>query len=289
MRIDGVFEIINNTSETFWTGGNIIAIIVAVISIIGSIIVVIISNDSTKKINNANIKIQKKINDDNTKLQEQWHTENLQIQEKLNQANIDANLIANARIEWIQKVRNLTAELISIYFSILNSKDTDKIQVAFNQSIEKTELLVLYFGHEDDEVKSEDLNILFNKENNIGKNELIVDFVISLSQKFNNYNTFIQTGGLDTLEKSIREAQQEMYRNAENVKVGEYWHEEAGEMMDVEETHYQTHDFTYVSNLQAKKENKVIEITNLQNDLISIRNIIRTYLKIEWNKAKSAK
>lgn len=289
MNIEGTIELISNSSENFWTSGNIIAIVVALISILGSIFVAWRSEKNAQNISKSNNEIQKKINDENIALQEKWNSETLQFQEKINKANIDANLIASARIEWIQKVRNLSAELLSLYFSMLNSKDAEKIQTAFNHSIEKTELLVLYFGHEDNKEKNEELDMLLNKESNIGKNELIVHFAITLSQKFNKYNTFIQDGGLGELQKSINKAQQEMYRNAEMVKVGEYYHEEAEEMMDVEEPQYQDEDVLYVHRLESKKGDKVKEISELQNDLIFLRNIIRTYLKIEWNKAKSAK
>ena len=289
MNIEGTIELISNSAEGFWTSGNIIAIVVALISILGSIFVAWRSEKNSQEISKSNNEIQKKINDENIALQEKGNSETLQFQEKINKANIDANLIASARIEWIQKVRNLSAELLSLYFSMLNSKDTEKIQTAFNHSIEKTELLVLYFGHEDDKAKNEDLDILLNKESNIGKNELIVRFAISLSQKFNKYNVFIQDGGLSELEKSINKAQQEMYHNVEMVKVGEYYHEEAEEMMDMEEPYYQTGDILNVKRLEEKKKDRVNEITNLQNDLIFLRNIMRTYLKIEWNKAKSAK
>lgn len=289
MNIEGTIELITNSAENFWTSGNIIAIVVALISILGSIFVAWRSEKNSKEISQSNNEIQKKINDENIALQEKWNSETLQFQQKINQANIDANLIASARIEWIQKVRNLSAELLSLYFSMLNSEETDKIQTAFNHSIEKTELLILYFGHEEDNVQNENLEILLNKESNTGKNELIVSFAISLSQKFNIYNAFIQDGGLVELQKSIKKAQQEMYHNAEMVKIGEYYHEEAEEMMDLEEPQYQTEDVLYVKRLKEKRTVKITEITNLQNDLIFLRNIIRTYLKIEWNKAKSAK
>lgn len=289
MNIEGTIEFISNSAESFWTSGDIIAIVVALISILGSIFVAWRSEKNSREISKSNNEIQKKINDENIALQEKWNGETLQFQEKINQANIDANLIASARIEWIQKVRNLSAELLSLYFSMLNSKNAESIQTAFNHSIEKTELLILYFGHEDDNVESEDLNILLDKEKNNGKNELIASFTVSLSQKFNKYNTFIQEGGLVELQKSINSAQRDMYNNAETVKVGEYYHDEAEEMFDVEEQHYQAEDVLHVEKLKEKKNDKVNEITNLQNDLIFLRNIIRTYLKIEWNKAKSAK
>lgn len=265
MNIDGTLRIISDLSEKAISTGDIIAIVVSIISLIGVIISTYATNKTTKKINESN-----------NEMQEKW-----------NQKNIDANLIANARIEWIQKVRNISAELISLYFSMLNSEGDDTIQTAFNHSIEKTELLILYFGHEDNKVESEDFGILFNKENNIGKNELIVNFLISLSQKFNKYNAFIQKGGLTKIKKDIIKAQQEMYQNVEMIKVGEYYHEEAGEMMDIEEPYYQTEDILRVNKLESIKADRVKEITDLQNDLISFRNIIRIYLKIEWNKAKS--
>lgn len=267
MSIDGTVRIISDLSENAINTGDIIAIVVSIVSLIGVLVSTYWTNKTTKKINKSNNEIQ----------------------EKWNQKNIDANLIASARIEWIQKVRNLSAELLSLYFLMFNSKEADKIQAAFNHSIEKTELLILYFGHEDNKVKNEDMNILLNKEDNKGKNELIVSFVISLSQKFNKYNTFIQKGGFTDLEKTIIKAQQEMYQNVEMVKVGEYYHEEAETMMDMEELRYQVNDVDRVNRLETKKSDKLDEIRHLQDDLIFLRNTIRTYLKIEWNKAKTAK
>lgn len=243
--------------------GDIVAIVVAIIAFIGVLISTYTTNKTTKRINESN-----------NKLQEKW-----------NQKNIDANLIASARIEWIQKVRNLSAELLSLYFSILNYEDADKIQVTFSNTIEKTELLILYFGHEDN--VNADESCLLNKETNAGKNEQIVQFVISLSQKFNKHNAFVQDGGLTKLQKSIKDARKEMYNNAEMVKIGECYNEDADDMMDMEEPRYQTDDIIYVTKLEAREVDKKTEITNLQNDLIFFRNIIRTYLKIEWNKAKS--
>jgi hypothetical protein len=35
-----------------------------------------------------------------------------------NQKQLDVNLKSKARIEWIQKVRNITAELIALYYKI---------------------------------------------------------------------------------------------------------------------------------------------------------------------------
>lgn len=70
-------------------------------------------------------------------------------QEKWNQKQIDASLIANARIEWIQTVRKITADLLAQYFAMLSTTERDAIERAYSISLEKTELLILFFGHED--------------------------------------------------------------------------------------------------------------------------------------------
>lgn len=125
MSIDGTLKLVSE-SNSFMNLGDIIAIIVAVVSLIGVIVSTILTNKTTKKISR-----------DNAILQEKW-----------NQKNIDASLTASARIEWIQNVRNATAELLGYYFDILNTADSTKIEEALINSQQKTELLALYFGPE---------------------------------------------------------------------------------------------------------------------------------------------
>lgn len=55
---------------------------------------------------------------------------------------------ANARVEWIQKVRDVTAEIISAYSSALTEDDTNKVQKIIIEVREKVERLILFFGHE---------------------------------------------------------------------------------------------------------------------------------------------
>lgn len=287
MNIEGTIELISNSSESFWSGGNIIAVIVSLISIIGSIIVVFLSNRAAKTISKENNELQKKMNDENTKLQSKWHKENLELQEQINKSNIDANLIAAARIEWIQNVRNITADLLTLYFSILNSADVEVIQTNFYASIQKTELLILYFGHEIKSLSSEDMSLLLNKENNNGKNELVVSFLVLLSEKFRGYYSDIKKGEVTKLEEALKQARNAMYNNATYVKIGENYNDFLEEMQDIMEPISQEEDIQYVASLKTKYENKVKQITEIQNDLVLLRNVIRTYLKIEWNKSKT--
>ena len=102
MTVDGTIKVITDNSQLL-SKGDIIAIIVAVISVSGVIISTILSNRTSKNL----------------------YAKNEKQQEKWNQKKIDAQLIAHARIEWIQNVRNTTAELISLYFALLNTYDKD--------------------------------------------------------------------------------------------------------------------------------------------------------------------
>ena len=123
MDISGTLELITETGPIINTG-DVIAIIVAVISLIGVVISTLMTNRTTKKINK-----------ENSRLQEKW-----------NQKNIDANLIAQARIEWIQNVRKTTSELLVHYFSMINLRNLENIDQELLDSQEKNELLILYFG-----------------------------------------------------------------------------------------------------------------------------------------------
>ncbi|MBO5082670.1 MAG: hypothetical protein J6C06_08700 [Lachnospiraceae bacterium] len=51
-----------------------------------------------------------------TKFEQEW-----------NQKQLDADLKSKARIEWIQKVRENTAELISLYYAMLKETNKDSL------------------------------------------------------------------------------------------------------------------------------------------------------------------
>jgi len=92
--------------------------------------------------------------------------ENRESNERIAEASIDANLTANARIQWIQNVRQATAELISASYKYLGS-DPKEQQKNWEIVQEKKALYVLYFGPDDDE--SED-KLENNSEDELEKN-----------------------------------------------------------------------------------------------------------------------
>ena len=83
MVMDGTIKIVTQT-KILPSTGNDTEIIVGVLTLIGVIISAFITNYTMVKTSRSN-----------EQLKERW-----------NQKNIDASLIASARIEWIQKVRD---------------------------------------------------------------------------------------------------------------------------------------------------------------------------------------
>lgn len=83
--------------------------------------------------------------------------------EKLNQINVDANLKASARIEWIQNVRRTTAQLLSSYFSILRTVKTEELPKLINKCADTT-------------------NIMCSSTNQ-GKNNMIIELLDEIQKK----------------------------------------------------------------------------------------------------------
>lgn len=243
------------------TTGDVIAIVVAIIALTGVIISTVYTNYTTNKINKSNEKQQS----------------------DLQQKNIDANLVANARIEWIQNVRRTTAELISQYFLIINTVDEEILTEALLKTKEKTELLILYFGPDTKKEKN-----IYNEKDNSGKNENIVNFLMMLANKTDLYYKDAVSDKLIKLE-NVRKRRLE--------SLSEYvigWEYEEVELDNgrvyqnpipkIEETEKES-----LKELDEQIE-KLKNITeDIREDLTILRNIIRIYLKIEWNISKLGK
>lgn len=267
MNISGTLELITKSSS-FISVGDIIAIFVAVISLIGVIISTIMTNKTTKKINERNIELQ----------------------DKWNQKNIDANLIAQARIEWIQNVRKTTSELLTHYFSMINLDNLDNIEQELLNSQEKNELLILYFGN-DSEQKNTSKEIekkILCKKNNIGKNDLLVQLLEDLAKQFSEYSKDVKNDRYKHLEEAIIKAREEMYKNA-NYQLDEITCDENGNPYPIYNTKFYDEDVELVqqAEIDLKREKEKIDL--MQKKLFLLRDAIRTYLKIEWEIAKKGK
>lgn len=265
MPVEGTITVVTQSNELM-SMGDIIAIIVAIISLLGVIVSTLLTNRTTKKISESN-----------EKLQEKW-----------NQKNIDASLTASARIEWIQNVRNTTADLMRYYYDILNATDSEEIEKALIDSQQKTELLALYFGPETclSNPSTKDKNILLNTTDNTGKNDVLVSFITDLAKKIGEYASDAKDGKIERLKKAVEDARRTAYENATMEFLG-YNYTEDGEKIPQCEPQFQKDDADYLHRTEDELQNATDKIRELRSDLIFLRNSMRVYLKIEWNKAKN--
>lgn len=259
--MDETLQVVLQTSK-IWSTGDIVALIVAGVSFLGTIIVGVITNKVTKKISDENINFQR----------------------QMTKKNIDANLISNARIKWVQDVRSATAELLALCHEFINEIDKEELFPLVVRIQEAIELLILYFGHEDmDEKQGVDLKC---KENNINKNSAIVFFLLNLSKKINKYYLIIKSGR----DVELKEIREKNLIGVHEYVVGFEINDieiENGEVYQVEEPIF---DPKYQERLdRTDREIKDIarSLDDIINDISELRDIIRTYLKIEWNKAKN--
>lgn len=210
-------------------------------------------------------------------------------QEDWNQKQLDADLKSKARIEWIQNVRNVTAELISIYYKLLNEADKTKLFDIYSSARAKSELLILYFGPENkNNQKNDEKEILLDTESNDGKNNSIVEYLESLSDDFYAHYKSTSNKSLKDLEEAKRKASYDVYKYP--LKDGDFLYtryDDDGNDYDVRD------EPTWDPNLKEELKSTekeiteyIIRVNKLSNGLVLLRNIIRIYLKIEWRKAK---
>ena len=193
---------------------------------------------------------------------------------------------ANARIEWIQKVRNVTAELIVTYYSALNEDDLSELQKDIIKARGLLEQLILYFGPERKIIKAN--SNLFETKLNKGKNDQIVTFLIELSNDFVIYNTNLQRGIITNAEARLNRTLTELQGNILGTT--------SQEIVEVDgqpetNTEYAIAPEAERNFEQANSELDKIRTFNdsLDKKLNELRNIMRIYLKSEWTKAKKGK
>lgn len=192
---------------------------------------------------------------------------------------------SNARVEWIQKVRNVTAEIISAYSAALNEDDPDELQKMIIEVREKIERLILFFGHE--ATSKKEIDILDTKTNE-GKNSLIVEFLINIADDFIEYNKNVKSGILTQAEARLGNLSSKLQSNIEGIS-------HQGDV-EVDGRYYTDTEYEFNEKFDKKYSNAQEEVSEikefnerLDSNLVKLRNIIRIYLKIEWNKAKKGK
>lgn len=245
-----------------------ITLILAIIASIASIISIRMNYKSDKKNRESSEEIAEKMRI---------------AEDERNKAIIDANLTANARIEWIQNVRQATAELITACYKYIGSKLNEQ-QEALEFAKEKKALFILYFGPDDDFSEEIIANNLFDKKTNKGKNNKLVSFVEELYPDMSKYHKNL----------SDIEYYKEKLRKCKKCLI---YDEEKGEFMrtfDCPKDEYDTplNEEDCTSHINELEENirKHTEIKeNTFEKLQKLSEIMRIYIKIEWNRAKKGK
>ncbi|MEB4785560.1 MULTISPECIES: hypothetical protein [Enterococcus] len=220
---------------------------------------------------------------------------NVCTQRKIAKQQIDANLKAQARIKWIDGVRQKSSELISLLISL------QKEEVVFHEQWPKieeiSELLKLYFNSieskeiEDkiyierdkiivaDDVKEK----LYNAEKNDGKHIYIRRYIECL---INLYDGDHYKNILDQNKKVFSNLKKYELDNADKVTGTE---DDAKHKLSPEEIdEYQEH----VRHLETAENNykKVSEmLVNYKQAVAVFSKVIGIYLKIEWDVAKEGK
>lgn len=260
--VHGSIRLISENPQSTFSSSDIIALIAAMMSFIG----VLMTSFLAFKMNKTNKKLQ----------------------EDLNQKNINASLTAKARIAWIQEVRKTTSELVALYFTLLSlEKDTPTL-VELENIQKKSELLILYFGPEYEIDKKESAKSIKDTKTNRGKNEHVVENIQSIFLKCNKFYTDVKNGKVEKLEENISSIRNSMYSEPQ------YYN--TTEVIDFNgEPTFITEPIPYEEDVQKYNEAKndynlfIYNRDQIKQDILELRDIIRIYLKIEWDIAKRGK
>lgn len=210
-------------------------------------------------------------------------------QAKWNKRKIDADLKAKARIDWIQSVREHTAELFAIYYAILKETNKDNLLNKMQEAKKHSDILILFFGDLNSVDNKYDKTVLNNRNGNGGKNEMMVKCISLLFERINQYYNDVQSNKLGSLEESYKLARNMMH----DYPIDEVFHgcsvDEDGEEYPIIEPIWDPELVNNVKEAETQLNDyrkSIMEIHGLINEL---RDYMRLYLKIEWDIAKTGK
>lgn len=226
---------------------------------------------------------------------------NRKTQKDIAKQQIDANLKAKARIDWIEKVRGNSSNLLVQLLSL------QKENANFNErweSIEQySELLKLYFSSKKvpsikkeirvikNGIKMSDKanKIILNEKSNDDKNQYMIryiDCLITIYQDNSFEKVKTTLGLLNKADRNIRDEQMDLiyYDKTDELE---------DEMIEYKPKPGCEEKFYYLE----KKENVIgkeidknkIKLAKFYNVVNEFSLIISLYLKIEWDKAKEGK
>lgn len=267
----------------------VVVILVAVIGAGASIVInrltIYNNNKMTYLQNERDAILRKKQYDHEESVRQQQKS----FESKWNQAKIDADLIAKARIAWIENVRVATSRFIASCYSLMRVVERtydDKMNKQHLSAKENGLLLMLYFGP-DQSTEKEDNIVVTNK----GKNDQIVSLINEALVLVENlyskdlYNALKQ-------ETADKKEQLELQYEALPIDHIEYYKpNDTNEEIPKDIPDETTPEYSKYKNekMEFDKFNYKNSPDYLQEVLKNLTEMIRRYLKIEWDVAKQGK
>lgn len=206
---------------------------------------------------------------------------------KWNKKKIDADLKAKARIDWIQSVREHTADLFAAYYGILKETNKDNLLGKMQEAKKHSDILILYFGAKDGAGKESDKNILEKDSDNEGKNDAMVRCISELFKRINQYSLDFQNNKEGLLEKIYDRKKKEMYENPKAMNdLGSSYTEHGDEIPNYEPV-FDSELEKSMKEAETQLNDYKESISEIHGLIDELRDYMRLYLKIEWDIAKN--
>lgn len=225
-------------------------------------------------------------------------SKNSKIQKEIAQQQIDANLKAKARIEWINGVRHKSSEFISLLLSL--QKDEVVFQEQWLKVEEVSELLKLFFNTSEKKqieteiyvknneiiVESEGKRVLYDENDNKNKHIYIRRYINCLIELYQSESY-----------KHILQSRKDVFKVFKNssLKEADYFFKGIDSEEKAKEKLNESDLADYMSNkINLGSSDHLYEdltkrLINYHEAINNFSEIIGIYLKIEWDKAKEGK
>ncbi|MBO5082671.1 MAG: hypothetical protein J6C06_08705 [Lachnospiraceae bacterium] len=150
------------------------------------------------------------------------------------------------------------------------------------------DLLILYFGPENNEMV-DDFSVLECTETNNGKNDVLVQYLSSLFVEFNEYYKNTSRDVLSIIKSHRKDLWDDMINKPiDKIPIAPYITPD-GEEIEQYEPVWDEGLQQKVKECDMQINSYYKQISVLENKLEELRNYMRIYLKLEWNKAKEGK
>ncbi|MDY2550905.1 hypothetical protein ACQUFG_06885 [Enterococcus gallinarum] len=173
---------------------------------IGAILAGLISYYGSKKTTEETLRIQKEISEENNKLQE-----------RLQKTSIDANLKANARIDWIQKVREETVKLVSSITRLLDFLPSYQVYIKLKQEFDRIIILDFVCADWDSSGISKLLNVKNPVNISIG-NGFSVSFSPKAFEMYEEFEDLQKKRVLNRINELVDESDNQSQNNIHLIK-----------------------------------------------------------------------